>query len=134
MTTRLYAQIDDVSTLNKIRQMVDTVGFSSKSGQMDEFMKYLIENEGINIEKTLSDANINNSTVWKTVISPHDDYTYVGYLYPALLQNVKAKTIILIGVCHKAKQFNLENKILFDSFSHWKMPYGNIPVSGFHFA
>jgi len=110
--------------------MIDTVGFSSKPQQMDDFMKYLTVNDGINIKKTLSDANVNNLTVWKTVISPHDDYTYVGDLYPALLQNVRAKTIILIGVCHKAKQFNLENKIIFDSFSRWKMPYGNIPVSG----
>jgi AmmeMemoRadiSam system protein B len=109
--------------------MIDTVGFSSKPEQMDELMRYMLVNEESSINKSLSDANVYNSTVWKTVISPHDDYSYVGYLYPALLQNVKAKTIILIGVCHKARQFNLENKIIFDSFSHWKMPYGNIPAS-----
>jgi MEMO1 family protein len=125
----LFAQAENESMQNKIRHMVDTVGFSVRPEQMDAFMKYAEENEAANIKKVLSDANVNSSTAWKTVISPHDDYTYVGYLYPALLQNVKAKTIILIGVCHKAKQFNLENKIIFDGYTHWKMPYGNIPVS-----
>lgn len=119
---------NDSSPLN-IRQMIDTVGFASRPVQMDELMNYISANEDDNIKKALLDAGVNNSTIWKTVISPHDDYSYVGYLYPALLQNVKAKTIILIGVCHKAKQFNLENKIIFDSFSHWKMPYGNVLVS-----
>jgi MEMO1 family protein len=126
----LFAQAENESLQNKIRHMVDTVGFSGRREQMDAILKYMFLNENENIKKILSDANIDSSAVWKTVISPHDDYTYVGYLYPALLQNVKAKTIILIGVCHKAKQFNLENKIIFDSYTQWKMPYGIIPVSG----
>lgn len=112
-----------------IRYQTDTVGFASHSSQMDEFMKRLLRTQYNDIEKSLANANIDNSTVWKAAICPHDDYTYVGYLYPALLTNVKAKTIILIGVCHKAKQFGLENKIIFDSYTHWRMPYGDVPVS-----
>jgi MEMO1 family protein len=113
----------------KIRYQIDTVGFSSKASQMDEFMKRLLREHYGKIENSLNEAGIDNSTTWKAAISPHDDYTYVGYLYPALLTNIKAKTIILIGVCHKAKQFGLENKIIFDSFSHWRMPNGDVPVS-----
>jgi len=129
ITCIFSVQANESYPQEKIRRMVDTVGFSGKPEQMDAFMKYVSENDGNNIKKILSDANADNSTVWKTVISPHDDYTYVGYLYPVVLQNIKAKTIILIGVCHKARQYNLENKIIFDGFSCWKMPYGNIKVS-----
>ncbi|MCE1164948.1 MAG: MEMO1 family protein [Bacteroidetes bacterium] len=101
---------------DKIRSMVDSVGFTSKAAQMDEFMKYMSGQGKQSIDEALKEAGADETTVWKSAICPHDDYTYVGYLYPALLQNVKAKTIFLIGVCHKAKLFKLENKIIFDSF------------------
>ncbi|HEY5124087.1 MAG TPA: AmmeMemoRadiSam system protein B [Ignavibacteria bacterium] len=119
----------DNNQTKKIRYQADTIGFSSHASQMDEFMNRLLRAQYNDIEKSLDDAKVNNSIVWKAAICPHDDYTYVGYLYPALLTNVKAKTIILIGVCHKAKQFGLENKIIFDSYTHWRMPYGDVPVS-----
>jgi AmmeMemoRadiSam system protein B len=126
--TNLSSQ-DLVAKYEKIRKPVDTVGFATKSNQMDEFMKTLNSMQGMDLQKSLTDAKIDNTTIWKAVISPHDDYTYVGYLYPALLSEVKAKTIILFGVCHVAKKFGVENKIIFDSFSHWSEPYGNVPVS-----
>ena len=64
------------------------------------------------------------------MVSPHDDYAYVGYMYPAILKKIKAKTIILIGVAHKAKKLNLEDQLIFDSYDYWKGPYGNVKVSG----
>ncbi|MBN1633638.1 MAG: AmmeMemoRadiSam system protein B [Ignavibacteria bacterium] len=105
---------------NKIRLMADTVGFASKSSQMDEFMKRI---PGIN-DYLIKSGN------WKICITPHDDYTYVGGLYPALLTGIKSKTVIFFGVTHKARLFNLENKIIFDSFKEWEMPYGNVKISG----
>jgi MEMO1 family protein len=113
---------------DKTRKPVDTIGFASKPGQMDEFMNIAEHQSGYVINRPDISA-VDDNTGWKVAISPHDDYTYVGYVYPALLSRVSAKTVILIGVCHKAKLFNLENKIIFDSYSNWKMPYGNIPVS-----
>lgn len=113
----------------KIRLPVDSIGFATKSGQMDEFMKTLFALQEKDLQKALTDAKIDKSAVWKAAICPHDDYTYVGYLYPALLSFVKAKTIILFGVCHVAKKFKVEDKIIFDDFSSWREPYGNVPVS-----
>ena len=127
----LNSPAQNFTTAKKIRTQVDTIGFASNSDKMDEFMRRVTSQQGDYIQKTLNDANITDSTVWKAVICPHDDYTYVGYLYPALLSHIKAKTIILIGVCHVAKKFGMENKIIFDSFTHWHMPYGDVPVSTF---
>lgn len=62
-------------------------------------------------------------------ICPRDDYSYVGGLYTKTLAGIKAGTIILIGVAHKAKVFKLENKLVFDSFDEWKCAGGNIKVS-----
>lgn len=102
-----------------LRQLRDTVGFAQYSWQMDSIMMRIgrtgfKENPGLPL---------------KLAICPHDDYTYVGRLYPDLLQNIKAPNLILIGVAHKAAQLGIENYLVFDSFSAWKGPWNKVPVS-----
>jgi AmmeMemoRadiSam system protein B len=100
----------------KNRQVVDTIGFAQYDWQMDSIIS------------RLSQEN-KSAHKWRVAISPHDDYAYVGNLYPKVLSGIKAKTVILFGVAHKASSFNLENQIIFDSFDQWAAPYGNIKVS-----
>jgi len=116
------------SNIINVRQSVDTVGFAQYDWQMDSIMIRIERDQG----KVLSDKLVYSKIApsgWKVAISPHDDYAYVGYMYPAVLKNIKAKTIILFGVAHKAKKLNLEDKIIFDSYDYWKEPYGNVKVS-----
>jgi len=101
----------------EIRSMVDTIGFAQYSWQMDSIMS------------RMNALQVQNETIWRVAISPHDDYAYVGNLYPKVLSGIKAKTVILFGVAHKARNFNLDNKIIFDSFDAWQAPYGNVKVS-----
>jgi AmmeMemoRadiSam system protein B len=99
-----------------VRQIVDTIGFAQYDWQMDSIMNR-VEISGDSDKK------------WRVVITPHDDYAYVGNLYPEALNGIKAKTIILFGVAHKARNYDLENKIIFDSYDEWSAPYGNVKVS-----
>lgn len=103
-----------------IRQLVDTVGFAQYPWQMDSLMARIVRQGW---EQDITEP-------WKTVICPHDDYTYVGRLYPELLQDIGADNLILIGVAHKAAQLGIEDSLVFDSHTHWKGPWGNVPVSG----
>jgi AmmeMemoRadiSam system protein B len=103
----------------KIRQLVDTVGFAQYPWQMDTIMARL-ERKGW--KKT-------DGTPWKLAICPHDDYTYVGELYPEILQNIKASNLILIGVAHKAARLEVEDSLVFDTFTHWKGPWKMVDVS-----
>lgn len=118
-------QLDD----KFVRFPVDTVGFAQYDWQMDQVAEKIDKTYGVQIESMLTNAGVSPPDTWKSVISPHDDYAYAGPLYPAALQNVKAKTVFLIGVAHKARIMKLENQIIFDSFKAWQGPYGNIPVS-----
>ena len=112
---------------SKIRNVVDTVGFAHLGWQTDSVMNRI--NRTYSTE--LSKVKVNPNTAWRLAICPHDDYTYVGWQYPALLRNIKAKTIIIFGVAHKARQLNISDKIVFDSYSSWQGPYGKIKVSPF---
>jgi MEMO1 family protein len=107
------------SDVKHVRVLRDTTGFAHYPWQMDSLMKRIkmggwSESEGLPL---------------KLAICPHDDYTYVGALYPQLLQFVKAPNLILIGVAHKAAQFGIEDSLVFDNYSHWKGPWKDIPVS-----
>ena len=106
-------------TARKLRPLKDTIGFARYSWQMDSLMERM---DRIGWKKI-------SGMPWKLVICPHDDYTYVGTLYPELLQNVKAPNLILIGVSHKAAQLHIEDSLVFDSYTSWKGPWNNVPVS-----
>ncbi len=112
------------------RRMVDTVGFAHEAWQMDSITDRIVRFQGDRLNSTFHNLPASSKDPWKVVISPHDDYSYVGYLYPATLSYLKAKTIIIFGVCHKAKQFGLKNILVFDSFEKWQSAYGLIDVSG----
>jgi AmmeMemoRadiSam system protein B len=107
-----------------IRGLVDTVGFAHLPRQMDSIMA--------RIAGTYGDTAVNcgkEDFYWKAAVSPHDDYTYAGKQYADVLKCVKARTIILFGVAHKAKKLGLENKIIFGTCRQWKAPYGMVKVS-----
>ncbi|HAG16231.1 MAG TPA: AmmeMemoRadiSam system protein B [Bacteroidales bacterium] len=101
-----------------IRQLVDTIGFAQYSWQMDSI-----------VSRIANDDKIKTKNTCKLAICPHDDYAYAGGLYTKTLEQIKAKTVVLIGVAHKAKNFNLENKLVFDTFDAWNSAYGSIAIS-----
>lgn len=113
------------NTVMATRGLVDTVGFAHLSWQMDSVTARI---EALNHDDLLR-ARQPEGTVWRTAICPHDDYTYTGWLYPAVLRNIKAHTVIMFGVAHKARQFHLENQLVFDSCPAWHGPYGPVTVS-----
>ncbi len=114
----------------KTRTFVDTIGYAHKAWQMDSVIERINNTQSKLLQNALKSAKVDSNTQWKVAISPHDDYTYVGYLYPAVLKNIKASTVILFGVTHhKAHVSAMENKIIFDDYKFWKEPYGNVTVS-----
>ncbi len=102
----------------KVRQLADTIGFTQYKWQLDSI-----------ISRIDSEDKIATDQVSKMVICPHDDYAYAAGLYNKTLEGIKAKTIILVGVAHRARNFNLENKLVFGSFNSWKSSDGNIKTS-----
>jgi AmmeMemoRadiSam system protein B len=103
----------------RIRRLVDTVGFAHYSWQMDSLISRL-DRKGW--RKT-------DGMPWKLAICPHDDYTYVGTLYPEVLQNIKAPNLILLGVAHKAAMMGIEDSLVFDNYSYWRGPWKAVQIS-----
>ena len=117
--------LPDKQEMTRVRTAIDTVGFAHLDWQMDSIMARI---SGPGMQDT-SITSFYQEVNAKVIISPHDDYAYVGSLYPATLKNIRAKTVIIFGVAHKARLLNLEDQIIFDSYDYWKGPYGNVKVS-----
>ena len=110
---------------NSMRGLIDTVGYANKAWQMDSVVNRITQQ----FKTQLNNTRQADGTVWKTAICPHDDHTAASWMYEAVLRNVTAKTVIIFGVAHKARQFNLENQLVLDSFKTWHGPYGPVKVS-----
>ena len=101
-----------------VRRQEDTIGFAQYSWQMDSIIKRMDATD-----------KLPNTQTYKAVICPHDDYGYAGGLYYKTLSGIKAKTIILVGVAHRARNFDLQDRIIFGSYDSWQSASGTIPVS-----
>jgi len=104
----------------KVRTLIDTIGFTQYKWQLDSI-----------ISRMPSEDKKGSDQIYKAVICPHDDYSYAGGLYNKTLAGIKAKTIVLIGVAHRARNFTLENKLVFGTFDTWQSTNGNVTVSTF---
>ena len=117
-----------VRTLNR-RGLADTVGFAHLERQIEAVVHRIAEQDGAKLERILKDNSVIAGDRWRMAIAPHDDYAYAGLMYPLVLRNVAASVVIIFGVAHKARQLGLEDQLVFDSFTHWPGPYGDIGVS-----
>jgi AmmeMemoRadiSam system protein B len=114
----------------RVRGVADPVGFAHSRRQIEAVVQRIRAQDGAKVERILRAKRVGRSARWRVAVAPHDDYAYAGYMYPLVLRNVAAPLVVIFGVAHKARQRGLEDKLVFDGFTHWRGPYGNIPVSG----
>jgi len=119
---------DDQQSVGMQRGLVDTVGFAQYGWQMDSLLARIWLKTDLRKQILFHDPDT-VGTPWKVVIAPHDDYTYVGSIYPQLLHSLTAKTLLIFGVAHKARVFKIEDKLVFDSFTSWSGPYQPVSIA-----
>ena len=113
----------------RLRDLADPVGFAHLASQMDRVSERIAAQDGARLARVRADHGVSSDDRWRMAIAPHDDYAYAGFMYPLVLDNVKASTVVIFGVAHKARTLGLEDVLVFDGFSHWQGPYGSIAVS-----
>jgi AmmeMemoRadiSam system protein B len=111
------------------RGQMDIVGFVTTADQMDGVMTQCRELAAPRLTALERDHGWGDGVSVIAGVCPHDDYYYAGRLYTLLLSRVRAKTVILFGVFHKARVFGMRDKLVFDSYDSWRGPYGAVKVS-----
>ncbi|TMQ70949.1 MAG: AmmeMemoRadiSam system protein B [Candidatus Eisenbacteria bacterium] len=63
------------------------------------------------------------------IICPHDDFSYAGRVYRRVMPNLRARTVVLIGVFHRYRRFAEHDRVVFDPYARWTAPDGPVTVS-----
>ncbi len=105
-----------------LREPIDKVGFSTNKIQIEAIFSNS-KNFG-NFYKFKE-----NKEIPLGVISPHDDHLYSAPLYIESLKDIKAKNIIIFGVAHKARKWQIEDKLIFEDYDGFKTPKGYLKIN-----
>ena len=116
-------------TSEKIRGLADTVGYAHTQTQIEAIVNMCDSLEGFSRDKTLREQETESQIAWIAGVCPHDDYLYAARVYGDIMRNVSAGHVILFGVAHRARDFNLADRLIFESFDAWRGPYHPVPVS-----
>ena len=117
-----------IKPANGMRGQMDAVGYVTTSAQMDSV---LTQSRALAVAraKELAAHGVAADAAFAAAVCPHDDYYYASRLYALVTPHIRARTVILFGVFHKAKAFAWRDKLVFDSFEKWHGPYGPVAVS-----
>ncbi len=113
-----------------VRGQMDTVGFVVTADQAGDVLEKTL---GAELDSLAGDRNrlgLKPDEGVAAVICPHDDHLYAGRVYVHATELIRAPRVILIGVFHKARYWNLENRLVFDRFEAWHGPWGPVEIDG----
>jgi len=112
------------------RGQMDTVGFARSAGPMAQVVARAAELAAPRARELDTQYGFEDRTALLAGVCPHDDYYYASRLYSLLVRHVQAPRVILFGVFHKARVFDVRDRLVFDRFRSWHGPWGPVPVSG----
>jgi len=114
---------------NLTRKFADAIGYATTVEQMHSVVEQAMNREFLKIKTNRQKYNLADDTRFIAAVCPHDDYVYAAPVYIHVIPYVKARIVVIFGVCHVASKFGLENILVFDSFESWSSPYGPVRVS-----
>lgn len=103
------------------RGQLDTVGFVVTAEQAEDVVTTARRLEGL-------DTDDDPPPPLAGAVCPHDDHLYAARVLVHATDRIRAPRVILIGVFHKARLWDLEDRLVFDSFESWHGPWGPVPV------
>jgi len=113
---------------DRVRGQMDTVGFVVGEAAAEEVVSTAIAVEKDSLAAQDRRLGMGADDGFIGGICPHDDHLYAGRVYVHLTERITAPRVILIGVFHRAKSWDLRDRMVFDHFDSWHGPWGPIEV------
>ena len=111
------------------RPQLDTIGYAVTAEQMKKVITESLKNcDRFNGSDSSSPCYEKDSS-FTAAICPHDDFIYAGRLYHRVLSRIHARRVILFGVSHQARRFQIADTLVFENFHQWFSPTGPIAIS-----
>jgi len=126
------AEIEDGMGLRSegdiVRGQRDATGFVVTEAQAEDVVSIAIELEQETIEQRDRELGLSPEQGFIGGVCPHDDHLYAARAYVHLTERITAPRVVLIGVFHAARLWNLEDVLVFDDFENWHGPWGPVAV------
>ena len=110
------------------RLQKDIIGYAVTATQMEKVISESIKSAEQTSDFASKPSNCHKVTPFTAAICPHDDYIYAGRLVHLILSRIQAPRVVLFGVSHHAKRFNISNTLVFENFDQWVSPMGPIAM------
>jgi AmmeMemoRadiSam system protein B len=111
-----------------VRGQRDTVGFAVTADQAEDVAATAIRLELEAIRGRDRELGLSPERGFIGGVCPHDDHLYAARAYVHLTERITAPRVVLIGVFHAARLWNLEDALVFDEFENWHGPWGPVRV------
>jgi AmmeMemoRadiSam system protein B len=113
---------------DRIRGVRDAVGFVVSAEQAEEVIGLAVKAEAESLRRQDLRLGTAPDSGFLGGVCPHDDHLYASRVYVHLTQRITAPRVLLIGVFHRARYWDLENRLVFDAFESWHGPWKPVPV------
>ena len=111
-----------------VRGQLDTLGFVVGQPAAEEVVAAAVQLEQDSLAEQDGRLAMAPGDGFVGGICPHDDHLYASRVYVHLTERITAPRVLLIGVFHKARLWDLKDRIVFDSFEAWHAPWEPIRV------
>jgi len=111
-----------------VRGQMDTVGFVVRQAEAEEVVAAAIALAAEAMVQQDLALGMRPTDGFVGGVCPHDDHLYAGGVYVHLTERITAPRVILIGVFHAARLWDLRDRLVFDSFAAWHAPWGDLLV------
>ncbi|NOZ77579.1 MAG: AmmeMemoRadiSam system protein B [Acidobacteria bacterium] len=126
------AQVEKIMGLRSegdlVRGQMDAVGFVVTADQAEDVLTHAIKAESAALVRDRARLHLAPGEGVPAVVCPHDDHLYAARVYVHATQLIRAPRVIMIGVFHKARLWNLSDRLVFDRFEAWHGPWGPVRV------
>jgi AmmeMemoRadiSam system protein B len=112
-----------------IRMQKDTVGYAKNPAAVAALVSFLDSAEAKRFAANEAAFPKMSEGPMIGAICPHDDYLYAGRGYIHVMSRVKAPTVVIFGVSHTARRHGIQDKLIFDDFTAWRMAGKLCPIS-----
>ena len=104
-----------------VRGLRDGIGFVRSRRQAEALFPVLAREE-------FGRETLPSAGPFVAAVCPHDDHLYAGHVYLHAIAGIRAPRVLLVGVFHAARLWNLEGRLVFDRYTAWHAPLGPVRV------
>ncbi len=113
---------------DRVRGQMDTVGFVVEEAAADDVVSTAIDLEHESLAAQDRRLGMASDEGFIGGICPHDDHLYASRVYVHLTERITAPRVLLIGVFHKARLWDLRDRVVF-LVGYWAL-ITLVPVPG----